>query len=155
MGSIAGGGRYDNLVGMFDPRGKCVPCVGVSIGVERIFSVLEAKHAAEGVKLRTNNADVFVASTHKGLFEKRLRIVADLWMAGIRTEHSYKLSPKLLVQLQHCEEAGIPFAVLIGDSELDRGVVKLREVTSRKEEEVPLTSLSDEIRKRVSALKSE
>lgn len=154
VGSIAGGGRYDNLVGMFDSRGKCVPCVGVSIGVERIFSVLEAKHAAEGTKIRTNTVDVYVASTHKGLYEKRLKIVADLWKTGIQTEQSYKLNPKLLVQLQHCEEAGIPFAVLIGDSELDRGVVKLREVISRKEEEISLDSLADEIRKRVSALKT-
>lgn len=155
VGSIAGGGRYDNLVGMFDPRGKCVPCVGVSIGVERIFSVLEAKHANEGIKLRTNNVDVYVASTHKGLSEKRLKIVADLWNAGIRTEQSYKLNPKLLIQLQHCEEAGIPFAVVIGDAELDRGVVKLREVTSRKECEVPLESLADEVRNRLSAIKVE
>lgn len=154
VGSIAGGGRYDNLVGMFDPRSKCVPCVGVSIGVERIFSVIEAKHAHEGIKLRTNNADVYVASTHKGLYEKRLKIVADLWNAGIRTEQSYKLNPKLLIQLQHCEEAGIPFAVVIGDSELDRGVVKLREVTSRKEDEVSLESLADEIRNRLSAIKN-
>lgn len=140
---------------MFDSRNKCVPCVGVSIGVERIFSVLEAKHAADGVKLRTNNVDVYIASTHKGLHEKRLKIVADLWNAGIRTEQSYKLNPKLLIQLQHCEEAGIPFAVVIGDSELDRGVVKLREVSTRKEEEVPLDALADEIRKRLSTLKVE
>lgn len=43
VGSVAGGGRYDGLVGMFDPKGKKVPCVGVSIGVERIFSIMEAK----------------------------------------------------------------------------------------------------------------
>ena len=43
VGSVAGGGRYDGLVGMFDPKGKQVPCVGVSIGIERIFSILEAK----------------------------------------------------------------------------------------------------------------
>ena len=43
VGSVAGGGRYDGLVGMFDPKGRAVPCVGVSIGVERIFSILEQK----------------------------------------------------------------------------------------------------------------
>ncbi|XP_010174871.1 histidine--tRNA ligase, cytoplasmic-like, partial [Antrostomus carolinensis] len=41
VGSVAGGGRYDGLVGMFDPKGRKVPCVGVSIGIERIFSILE------------------------------------------------------------------------------------------------------------------
>merc|ERR1712222_108609 len=38
VGSVAGGGRYDGLVGMFDPKGRSVPCVGVSIGIERLFS---------------------------------------------------------------------------------------------------------------------
>lgn len=43
VGSVAGGGRYDGLVGMFDPKGRKVPCVGVSIGIERIFSILEQR----------------------------------------------------------------------------------------------------------------
>ena len=43
VGSVAGGGRYDGLVGMFDPKGKKVPCVGVSIGIERIFSIMESR----------------------------------------------------------------------------------------------------------------
>lgn len=43
LGSVAGGGRYDGLVGMFDPKGRKVPCVGVSIGIERIFSLMEQK----------------------------------------------------------------------------------------------------------------
>ncbi|NWI43693.1 SYHC protein, partial [Picathartes gymnocephalus] len=43
IGSVAGGGRYDGLVGMFDPKGRKVPCVGVSIGIERIFSILEQR----------------------------------------------------------------------------------------------------------------
>lgn len=43
VGSVAGGGRYDGLVGMFDPKARKVPCVGVSIGIERIFSIMEQK----------------------------------------------------------------------------------------------------------------
>ena len=43
MGSVAAGGRYDKLVGMFDPKGHKVPCVGLSIGVERIFSIVEQR----------------------------------------------------------------------------------------------------------------
>lgn len=41
VGSVAAGGRYDGLVGMFDPKGHKVPCVGLSIGIERIFSIVE------------------------------------------------------------------------------------------------------------------
>ena len=43
VGSVAAGGRYDGLVGMFDPRGHKVPCVGLSIGLERIFSIVEQR----------------------------------------------------------------------------------------------------------------
>uniref|UniRef100_A0A1B0DR88 histidine--tRNA ligase n=1 Tax=Phlebotomus papatasi TaxID=29031 RepID=A0A1B0DR88_PHLPP len=154
LGSVAGGGRYDNLVGMFDPKGKQVPCVGVSIGVERIFSLLEAKQAAEGIKIRTTDVEVFVASAHKGLHEQRLKIITELWDGGIKAEHSYKENPKLLVQLQHCEEAGIPFALILGDSELKRGVVKLREVTSRKEEEISRENIAEELSRRLSLLRN-
>lgn len=153
MGSIAGGGRYDNLVGMFDPKSKQVPCVGVSIGVERVFAVLEAKQAAENIRIRTTDVDVYVASAHKGLHEKRLEILSLLWDGGIKTEHSYKLNPKLLAQLQHCEERGIPYALVLGDSEIERGVVKLREVSSREEVELPLNDLVNELRKRLADAK--
>lgn len=83
MGSIAGGGRYDNLVGMFDSKNKNVPCVGVSVGVERIFSVLEARMAAENHKIRTTQVHVFVASAQKNLLEERMKLCRDLWDAGI------------------------------------------------------------------------
>lgn len=43
VGSVAAGGRYDDLVGMFDLKARKVPCVGVSIGIERIFSIMEQK----------------------------------------------------------------------------------------------------------------
>jgi histidyl-tRNA synthetase len=150
IGSVAGGGRYDNLVGMFDSKGKQVPCVGVSIGVERVFAIIEAKNAKNKTKVRTNEIQIYVASAHKGLHEKRLEVLSKLWDGGIKAEHSYKSNPKLLVQLQHCEEQQIPFALVLGDSELERGVVKLRDVLTRKEDEVPLDNLVEAIKWRLS-----
>ncbi|XP_070492801.1 histidine--tRNA ligase, cytoplasmic isoform X2 [Chironomus tepperi] len=146
IGSVAGGGRYDNLVGMFDAKGKQVPCVGVSIGVERVFAILESKNAASKTKLRTSEIQVFVASAHKGLQEKRLELLSKLWDGGIKAEHSYKSNPKLLAQLQYCEEQQIPFALVLGDSELERGVVKFRDVLTRKEEELPINNLLEAIK---------
>lgn len=150
VGSVAGGGRYDNLVGMFNPKRKQVPCVGVSIGVERIFSILEAKSQQE--KIRTTEIEVYVASAHKGLHLKRMEMLGKLWDAGIKAEHSYKQNPKLLAQLQYCEENQIPYAIVLGDGELARGVVKLREITSRKEEEISVDYLAEELRKRLTAV---
>uniref|UniRef100_A0A8D8BJR4 histidine--tRNA ligase n=2 Tax=Culex pipiens TaxID=7175 RepID=A0A8D8BJR4_CULPI len=148
VGSVAGGGRYDNLVGMFNPKRKQVPCVGVSIGVERIFSILEAK-AQQQEKIRTTEIQVYVASAHKGLHLKRMELLGKLWDAGFKAEHSYKQNPKLLAQLQYCEENQIPYAIVLGDGELARGVVKLREITSRKEEEIAVDGLAEELRKRL------
>ncbi|XP_015593259.1 histidine--tRNA ligase, cytoplasmic isoform X1 [Cephus cinctus] len=146
VGSIAGGGRYDNLVGMFDVKKKIVPCVGISLGVERIFSVLEAKIASSGVKTRTTEVDVFVATAQKNLHEERMRLITDLWDAGLNAEQSYKKSPRLLDQLQHCEEYGIPLAIIVGQSELARGEVTLREIKTRIEKAVPREKLISEIR---------
>lgn len=68
-----------------------------------------------------------------------------------QAEHSYKLNPKLLVQLQHCEEHQIPLVVVLGDAELAQGLVKLREVTTREETNVKLEDLAAEIRRRQQA----
>ncbi|XP_029034178.2 histidine--tRNA ligase, cytoplasmic isoform X3 [Osmia bicornis bicornis] len=149
VGSVAGGGRYDDLVGMFDSKKRSVPCVGLSLGVERIFSVLEAKLNRDGLKTRTTEVQVFVASAQKNLHEERMRILSTFWDAGFKVEHSYKKNPKLLGQLQHCEENDIPLAVIIGEGELARGEVTLRDVASRREVSVSRTNLIEEIRKRL------
>ncbi|GAB5566789.1 histidine--tRNA ligase [Prionailurus iriomotensis] len=134
VGSVAAGGRYDGLVGMFDPKGRKVPCVGLSIGVERIFSIVEQRLEALEEKVRTTETQVLVASAQKRLLEERLKLVSELWDAGIKAELLYKKNPKLLNQLQYCEEAGIPLVAIIGEQELKDGVIKLRSVASREEE---------------------
>lgn len=149
VGSVAGGGRYDNLVGMFHPKNKTIPCVGISIGVERLFTVIEAKLAKEKQKVRTTEVQVFVAAAQKNLVEHRMAICKDLWNAGVKAEHSYKKNPKLLAQLQHCEENEIPWAVVIGEGEIANGVVKLRNVVTRQEEEIKREDLIEEIFKRL------
>ncbi|CAF92276.1 unnamed protein product, partial [Tetraodon nigroviridis] len=133
VGSVAGGGRYDGLVGMFDPKARKVPCVGVSIGIERIFSIMEQKAEASAEKVRTTEVQVMVAAAQKNLLEERLRLITELWNAGIKAELMYKRNPKLLSQLQHCEETGIPLVAILGEQELKNGVVKLRDVATRDE----------------------
>lgn len=97
-----------------------------------------------GEKLRTTETAVFVASAHKGLVEERLKVAGLLWDAGIKVpfpfcpeaigrkgkggqaEMPYKGNPKLLDQLQFCEDRGIPLAVILGGDELAKGILKLR-----------------------------
>ncbi|XP_053498450.1 histidine--tRNA ligase isoform X1 [Ictalurus furcatus] len=150
VGSVAGGGRYDGLVGMFDPKGRKVPCVGVSIGIERIFSIMEQKAEMSAEKIRTTETQVLVASAQKNLLQERLKLTAELWNAGIKAEVLYKKNPKLLTQLQHCEETGIPLVAILGEQELKDGVVKLRNVANREEVDVSRAELVEEIKKRTS-----
>lgn len=95
VGSVAGGGRYDNLVGMFDPKHKQVPCVGVSIGIERIFSVLEAQLSTSNSKIRTTEVDFYVASAQKNLFENRMKLCRELWDGGFKVSFTYFFFKKI------------------------------------------------------------
>jgi histidyl-tRNA synthetase len=93
IGSIAAGGRYDELVGMFAAAAtggggkkssvtQRIPCVGVSLGVERIFSVLSNR--ADAHQHRANEAEVMVISVSDGLLEERMRICSELWQHNIK-----------------------------------------------------------------------
>ncbi|XP_013387295.1 histidine--tRNA ligase, cytoplasmic isoform X2 [Lingula anatina] len=155
VGSVAGGGRYDNLVGMFDAKGKNVPCVGVSIGVERVFSIIEAKYQASQIKSRTTQTEVYVVSAQKNLHEDRMKLCAELWDANIKAEHSCKKSPKPLTQFQYCEDMQIPLAIIIGESELQNNVVTMRNVSSREEKEVPRDKMVEEIKKTLRDLQTQ
>lgn len=85
VGSVAAGGRYDELVGMFDAKGRAVPCVGLSIGIERIFSILEARAKMDSSqKVRTIETQVLVASGQKNMLEERMKVCTQLWNAGIK-----------------------------------------------------------------------
>lgn len=99
VGSVAAGGRYDNLVGMFSGKGQ-IPCVGISFGVDRIFSIEAARMAAEqGREPRNNETDVYVMAFggkgFDGMVKDRMRICNQLWSAGIKAEFLYKNKPKL------------------------------------------------------------
>uniref|UniRef100_A0A8I5UAX6 histidine--tRNA ligase n=1 Tax=Pongo abelii TaxID=9601 RepID=A0A8I5UAX6_PONAB len=150
VGSVAAGGRYDGLVGMFDPKGHKVPCVGLSIGVERIFYIVEQRMKTKGEKVRTTETQVFVATPQKNFLQERLKLIAELWNSGIKAEMLYKNNPKLLTQLHYCESTGIPLVVIIGEQELKEGVIKIRSVASREEVAIKRENLVAEIQKRLS-----
>ena len=82
VGTVAAGGRYDNLVNMFDSK-SVVPCVGFSIGVERLFTVIELKMKKNNIKLRANQTQVYVMSPQKGLLKEILETCNLLWTNNI------------------------------------------------------------------------
>ena len=84
VGSVAAGGRYDNLVGMFSGKSQ-IPCVGISFGVDRIFSITKAKMAAEkNAAVRSNDVDVYVMAFGQGYLKERMSVCAKLWESGIK-----------------------------------------------------------------------
>ncbi|KAG0162739.1 Cytoplasmic and mitochondrial histidine tRNA synthetase [Apophysomyces sp. BC1034] len=135
VGSIAAGGRYDNLVGMFsgcnkkgEPNLK-IPCVGISIGVERVFSILLAKQKAEEIK--SNETQVYVIAVGDGLLKERMQIANELWGADIKTAFMFKNKPKLDKQWAATEKEQIPLAVIIGRDELDKGEIRIKDLRSK------------------------
>ncbi|KAG8665824.1 Cytoplasmic and mitochondrial histidine tRNA synthetase [Fusarium poae] len=128
VGSVAAGGRYDNLVGMFSGKSQ-IPCVGISFGVDRIFSITKAKLAAEkSAAVRGNDVDVYVVGLGKGFLKERMSVCTKLWEAGIKAEFSYKAKPKFQPQFKAAEANGVPFAILLGDDEVAAGKVKIKEL---------------------------
>ena len=124
LGSVAAGGRYDDLVGKFVGDGSSVPCVGVSFGFERLFALLELKQEA----VRTTSTQVFVMSIGKEMSRERMRVYKELYKAGVSVGWWMKPKARFLQQLQYAERKGIPFAVVVGEDELKEGVVIVRTV---------------------------
>ena len=133
VGSVAAGGRYDNLVSMFSGKQQ-IPCVGISFGVDRIFSITKQRLAADtsAAAIRTNEVDVFVMAFggkgFDGLLPQRMAVAKRLWDAGIKAEFSWKVKPKLPQQFKAAEANGVPFAIILGDEELAAGKCKIKEM---------------------------
>lgn len=89
VGSIAAGGRYDNLVGMFMPKAQ-IPCVGISFGVDRIFSITKARLEREQSTqaFRGSEVDAYVMAFggkgFTGMLKERMDVCQKLWSAGIK-----------------------------------------------------------------------
>ncbi|EKD19196.1 uncharacterized protein L3040_009363 [Drepanopeziza brunnea f. sp. 'multigermtubi'] len=137
VGSVAAGGRYDELVGMFSGKNK-IPCVGISFGVDRIFSITKARMLAEknAQAVRNNEVDVYVMAFggkgFTGLVTERLDVCTRLWDAGIKAEFAYKIKPKLPAQFKSAEVNGVPFTIVIGEDEVKQKKVKIKEMGLRE-----------------------
>eukprot|EP00850_Spirogloea_muscicola_P008348 SM000044S15995 [mRNA] locus=s44:449704:451908:- [translate_table: standard] len=139
VGSIAAGGRYDNLVGMF--CGKQVPAVGVSLGIERVFSIMEDLERQRSEFIRSTQTEVLIASIGPDLLRKRMELCTKLWAAGIKAEFVFAASPNLQKQLEFANKQGIPWMVLFGSDELDKGEVKIKDLIQRTENSIAVDDL--------------
>ena len=144
VGSISGGGRFDNLVGMFS--GKQIPAVGVSIGIERIFNILEEKYK-NSPDIRSVETEVFVAVIGKNLTKERFKVLNELWESGINAEMLYNENPRMDKQMDYVINNKIPFMVFIGENELKENKLKIKCMANGNEVMVERGKLVEEVKK--------
>ena len=122
FGSVAGGGRYDDLVKRF--TGQEVPATGVSIGVDRLLAALRAKGRLSG----ENQGPVIVTVMDRDRMADYQRMAAILRAAGIRAE-VYLGNPKNFGnQLKYADKRQSPIAIIQGEDEAARGVVQIKDL---------------------------
>lgn len=138
IGSITGGGRYDNLTGVFGMDG--VSGVGISFGADRIFDVLNQLDLYPKDALLTTQL-LFVNFGEK---EEAylLPIIAKVRAAGIRTE-LYPESAKMKKQMGYADTKKIPFVAIVGETEIEEGKINLKNMITGEQKPATLEELID------------
>lgn len=139
IGSIGGGGRYDDLTGLFGVSN--MPGVGISFGVDRIYDVLEElalfpDTVAQGTKVLFFNLGEKESS-------KALALAQQLRAKGIATEIFHEVA-KMDKQFKYAEKRGIPYAVIIGSKELESGTCNLKDLRGGAQQSLSLDQLLDQ-----------
>ena len=125
IGSITGGGRYDNLTGIFGMPG--ISGVGISFGADRIYDVLNQldlypPNAVQG-------AQVLFINFGQAEAARAMQVATQLRQAGIAAE-VYPDNAKMKKQMSYANTLGVPYVALIGETELQSGVVTLKDMHS-------------------------
>ncbi len=138
IGSITGGGRYDNLTGVFGMPG--LSGVGISFGADRIYDVLNALdlYPAEA----HNSTRVIFLNLGKAEAAASLRAAMELRAAGVAAE-VYPDAAKMKKQMGYADALGIPFVAIIGEEELAEGSVTLKNMTTGEQKRVSAAQLKD------------
>jgi len=121
IGSIGGGGRYDDLVSRF--RGQQVPATGFSFGVSRFLSALERMEALE----TEARPPVIICAFDRELMGEYFKMAAELRAAGIRAE-VFVGSGNVTKQMKYADRRGAQIAVLMGSDEMEKGEVTLKDL---------------------------
>ena len=137
IGSISGGGRYDDLTGIFGMPG--MSGVGISFGADRIYDVMLGLNLfPEELACSTK---VFFVNLGKAEEEASMPIISELRNKGIATE-IYPESAKMKKQMEYANRRGIPYVVIIGSNELERGVATVKNMRSGEQMEVAFNDIA-------------
>jgi histidyl-tRNA synthetase len=145
-GSLGGGGRYDNLVGMF--LGRDVPACGFSLGLERILVVMQERGMFPE-HVRAVGADVLLTQWSEPRVADTLALARELRAAGLRVD-MFPLVEKLGKQFKYAASRGVPFVVVNGDEEAARGEVGIKDMQSGTQTAVARQAAGAWLRERLS-----
>ena len=138
-GSIAGGGRYDELIELFG--GEPTPATGISLGIERIVPLLGKKGAFEDLDLGPR---VYVASASDAVRAKAIEVAQKLRRSGFSTDLDL-MGRSLTRQLDYANRKGFKRVVIVGEKELAEGRVSVRDMATAEQWEVKLGDLADHL----------
>lgn len=136
MGSIGGGGRYDDLTGMFGSKG--LTGVGVSFGADRIYDVLEELGLFPTAV--SSSTKVLLTNFDRSLESFTLPILSHLRQKGVATEF-FPTAAKLKRQMAYANAKNIPYVLLIGEEERESGLLTLRNMENGEQEKLSLEDL--------------
>ena len=145
VGSVAGAGRYDGLVGSF--LGRPVPATGISLGLERIIEVV---HEYNLLPLTPTVAQVAVIA-FRDTIGPAARLATTLRQAGLRVDLSLLPNRGVGEQLKQTGRKGIPLAVIVGAAELAAGEVAVKDLTGGEQITLAVADLPDALRDRLRA----
>ncbi|MFL6210854.1 MAG: histidine--tRNA ligase [Pyrinomonadaceae bacterium] len=126
-GSLGGGGRYDNLVGMFS--GRDIPACGFSLGLERIIVVMDERKMFPDALVNTP-ADVMVTIWDESAAADALALARELRAEGLRVDVYPEVGDKVGKQFKYASARGVPFVAVAGPDERARGEVALKDMRS-------------------------
>jgi histidyl-tRNA synthetase len=129
-GSLGGGGRYDNLVGMF--LGQSIPACGFSLGLERILVVM-GERGMFPASLATTPADVMVAVFDAKDTPHALRLASTLRASGLRVL-VYPDAEKMGKQIKYADSRGIPYVAILGGDEIAAGTVTVKNLSAQQQQ---------------------
>jgi histidyl-tRNA synthetase len=149
VGSVCSGGRYDDLAGYYTE--KRLPGVGMSIGLTRLFSVLD-ETGLFNPALLTSPCDVLIIPFTEDL-SPAARLAASMRAAGLRVA-VYSENKKLKQKLTYADKLGVPFAALMGEDELAAGMVTVRDMRTGEQTTASPAMLTEGIREKIAAMRA-
>ncbi|ASJ20243.1 histidine--tRNA ligase [Brachyspira hampsonii] len=137
--AILGGGRYDNLIGIFN-NGKDVPAVGSAMGIERLLLVLENQN-----NIITDRLDAFIVA-FKETENEVLKVMQDLRANNISCDYDFAVK-SIKSQFKSANKRNAKYAVVLGEDEFKRGMCKLKNMDSGEEKEISINDIHTNIEK--------